>query len=64
VPLGYNDDPVTPRAGSAIFLHLVRPDYAATAGCVALSREALLEVIATADAQSRVIVLEAGVKAG
>src|SRR6185437_6433782 len=28
VPLGYNDAPVVPGAGSAIFLHVARPDYA------------------------------------
>jgi L,D-peptidoglycan transpeptidase YkuD (ErfK/YbiS/YcfS/YnhG family) len=35
--IGFNDDPVVPDKGSAIFLHLARPDYLATAGCVALA---------------------------
>ncbi|HKY17753.1 MAG TPA: L,D-transpeptidase family protein [Rhizomicrobium sp.] len=35
--LGYNDDPVVPGKGSAIFLHVARPDYSATHGCVALA---------------------------
>jgi L,D-peptidoglycan transpeptidase YkuD (ErfK/YbiS/YcfS/YnhG family) len=35
--LGYNDDPVMPGKGSAIFLHLAKPDYAHTHGCVALA---------------------------
>lgn len=35
--LGYNDDPVVPGKGSAIFLHLARPDYSPTHGCVALA---------------------------
>lgn len=35
--LGYNDDPVVPGKGSAIFLHIARPDYDATQGCVALA---------------------------
>ncbi len=35
--IGFNDDPVYAGKGSAIFLHLARPDYAPTAGCVALS---------------------------
>jgi L,D-peptidoglycan transpeptidase YkuD (ErfK/YbiS/YcfS/YnhG family) len=35
--IGFNDDPVYPGRGSAIFLHLARPDYPPTAGCVALA---------------------------
>ena len=53
VVLGHNDDPVRPGAGSAIFLHLARPDYAATEGCVALARgdlDALLRQAAPGDA--------------
>ncbi|MEL6285274.1 MAG: L,D-transpeptidase family protein [Pseudomonadota bacterium] len=45
VELGYNDDPVTPGAGSAIFFHLTRPDLAPTEGCVALSLEDFLAVL-------------------
>jgi L,D-peptidoglycan transpeptidase YkuD (ErfK/YbiS/YcfS/YnhG family) len=44
--LGWNDAPVVPWHGSAIFLHLARPDYGPTAGCVALVRADLLEVLA------------------
>jgi L,D-peptidoglycan transpeptidase YkuD (ErfK/YbiS/YcfS/YnhG family) len=39
--IGFNDDPVTPGKGSAIFLHLARPDYPPTAGCVALAENDL-----------------------
>ena len=35
--LGYNDNPVVPGKGSAIFLHLALPDYSPTHGCVALA---------------------------
>ena len=51
--LGYNDDPPEPGRGSAIFLHLAKPDYAPTQGCVALSRsdmEAVLALAAPGDA--------------
>ena len=49
VVLGHNDDPPTPGAGSAIFLHCARlPDYAPTEGCVALARDDLLAVLARA----------------
>ena len=56
VPLGYNDDPVVPGAGSAIFLHVARPDYAPTEGCVALAPADLLRVLAGADVGARVVV--------
>jgi len=56
VPLGYNDDPVAPGKGSAIFLHVAAPRYAPTEGCVALSRADLLEVLAAADAGARVVI--------
>ena len=58
VPLGYNDAPIVAGHGSAIFLHLARPDYAATQGCVALAAEDLLAFLAQADGASRVIVGE------
>lgn len=44
--LGWNDDPVRPGRGSAIFLHVARPDYAPTEGCVALALADLLAVLA------------------
>lgn len=44
--LGWNDDPVVRDRGSAIFLHVARPDYAPTEGCVALALPDLLEALA------------------
>ena len=46
VPLGFNDDPIDPGRGSAIFLHVARPERTPTAGCVALAIDDLLEVLA------------------
>lgn len=45
VPLGYNDNPVVAGLGSAIFMHLAKPDYAPTEGCVALALPDLLEIL-------------------
>lgn len=53
VPLGYNDAPIEPGKGSAIFLHVAKPDYAGTEGCVALALPDLLEILARADADTR-----------
>ena len=49
VVLGYNDDPPVAGMGSAIFLHVARPDYAPTAGCVAVALRDLLETLALAE---------------
>jgi L,D-peptidoglycan transpeptidase YkuD (ErfK/YbiS/YcfS/YnhG family) len=38
VVLGHNDNPPIPQMGSCIFLHLAKPGYAPTEGCVALAR--------------------------
>jgi L,D-peptidoglycan transpeptidase YkuD (ErfK/YbiS/YcfS/YnhG family) len=46
VVVGFNDSPVVAGKGSAIFLHVVRPDYGPTQGCVGLSREDLVEAVA------------------
>lgn len=49
VPLGYNDAPVIPGKGSAIFLHCAKENFEGTEGCVALDAEDLRKVLAHAD---------------
>lgn len=47
VVLGHNDDPPVPGKGSAIFMHIAKPGYSGTEGCVALAEkdlETLLEL--------------------
>ncbi len=44
--LGWNDQPVVRGLGSAIFLHVARPDFAPTEGCIALALPDLLAVLA------------------
>ncbi|RAI59712.1 hypothetical protein DOO78_08670 [Roseicella frigidaeris] len=44
--LGWNDAPVVRGRGSAIFLHLARPDLAPTEGCVALAERDLRAALA------------------
>jgi L,D-peptidoglycan transpeptidase YkuD (ErfK/YbiS/YcfS/YnhG family) len=45
VVIGYNDRPVHPQAGSAIFIHVVEEGYIPTSGCIALSLADLLRVL-------------------
>ena len=56
VVVGYNDAPVVSGKGSAIFLHIARPDYSATAGCVAFSRRDLVTILGMLSPASRLVV--------
>jgi L,D-peptidoglycan transpeptidase YkuD (ErfK/YbiS/YcfS/YnhG family) len=46
VVIGFNDAPVVADKGSAIFLHLAKPGYPPTAGCVALAEGDLRAALA------------------
>jgi len=48
VVLGHNHSPPIPHLGSAIFLHIAKPDYGPTEGCAALNQTDLLAVLAEA----------------
>jgi L,D-peptidoglycan transpeptidase YkuD (ErfK/YbiS/YcfS/YnhG family) len=49
IPISYNDMPVVPGAGSAIFIHVAHEDYAPTQGCIALNRADLLQILCHCD---------------
>jgi len=56
VPVGYNDDPAIPGKGSAIFMHIARPEYTPTDGCVALNTEELLEILKISNSDTRICI--------
>jgi L,D-peptidoglycan transpeptidase YkuD (ErfK/YbiS/YcfS/YnhG family) len=56
VTVGHNDDPVVAGMGSAIFMHVARPDFGPTQGCVAVTRENLLRILAECDETTRLCV--------
>jgi L,D-peptidoglycan transpeptidase YkuD (ErfK/YbiS/YcfS/YnhG family) len=56
VVLGYNDDPVVPGKGSAIFLHLAQNDYSHTQGCVALGYDDALAAIEQLNPGERIVI--------
>lgn len=62
--LGYNDAPVRPGRGSAIFLHCARPNFSATAGCVALAKKEVLALLKKAGPGDAVAVTDAVSLAG
>ncbi len=53
--LGWNDAPVVRKAGSAIFLHVARPDLAPTEGCIALQLPDLRRLLAAGLTEIRVL---------
>lgn len=56
IEIGYNDDPVVPGRGSAIFIHVARARYQPTQGCVALKLDDLLELLKACDENTRLVV--------
>ncbi len=56
VVLGHNDDPPVPGLGSAIFLHVARPDFSPTEGCVAITLPDLLSLLGRVEADTALIV--------
>ena len=58
VVLGHNDDPPVPGKGSAIFMHVARPNYSPTAGCVALALGDLLEILESIDINTEVCIVD------
>src|SRR5262249_21490570 len=58
VVIGYNMAPVIPGAGSAIFLHVAVPDFAPTAGCVAVEKNVLLGLLPLLGPGSKITVTD------
>lgn len=56
--LAHNDDPVVPLMGSAIFLHVARPNWEPTEGCVALQAWDVLELIGKAEPGSAISIVD------
>jgi L,D-peptidoglycan transpeptidase YkuD (ErfK/YbiS/YcfS/YnhG family) len=57
---GFNDDPVVPGKGSAIFVHVARQGYEPTEGCVALARRDLMTLLPEFDNRCRLVVRRVG----
>ena len=56
IVLGYNDGPRVKGRGSAIFVHLARPGYTPTDGCIALTRRDIVQLLARARRGSAILV--------
>ena len=56
VELDHNVRPRVARRGSGIFIHVARPGFLPTAGCVALSAASLRRLLARIDRKTRILI--------
>ncbi|MFC1659129.1 L,D-transpeptidase [Pseudomonadota bacterium] len=57
VILGHNDDPIVKGAGSAIFLHIAKPNYVSSSGCIGVSKEDLLEILKNTNKETKIEII-------
>lgn len=58
--IGYNDDPIIPYAGSAIFFHVASAGYGSTAGCISMELKDLVYVLSHVTSETRMIITDGG----
>jgi L,D-peptidoglycan transpeptidase YkuD (ErfK/YbiS/YcfS/YnhG family) len=56
VEIDHNTRPRVSGRGSAVFLHLARPGFPPTAGCIAMTRGAMLRLLARLNRKTRIVV--------
>jgi L,D-peptidoglycan transpeptidase YkuD (ErfK/YbiS/YcfS/YnhG family) len=56
VEIDHNTQPRTANRGSAVFLHLARENFAPTAGCVSMTKSALLRLLARLGPETKIVI--------
>jgi L,D-peptidoglycan transpeptidase YkuD (ErfK/YbiS/YcfS/YnhG family) len=56
IEIDHNASPRVAGRGSAVFLHLARPDFSPTAGCVSMTRSAMLHLLRQIGPQTKIII--------
>jgi L,D-peptidoglycan transpeptidase YkuD (ErfK/YbiS/YcfS/YnhG family) len=56
VEIDHNTRPRIAGRGSAVFLHLARADFSPTAGCVSMTRPAMLRLLARLGPETRIVI--------
>ncbi len=56
VEIDHNSSPRIAGRGSAVFLHLARTDFSPTAGCVSMTRQAMLRLLERLGPQTRIVI--------
>jgi L,D-peptidoglycan transpeptidase YkuD (ErfK/YbiS/YcfS/YnhG family) len=56
VEIDHNTSPRIAGRGSAVFLHLARENFAPTAGCVAMTRSAMVRLLRRLGPRTRLVI--------
>ena len=56
VEIDHNTSPRIAGRGSAVFLHLARANFSPTAGCVSMTRSAMLQLLRRMGPQTRIVI--------
>ncbi len=56
IEIDHNRSPRVAGRGSAVFLHLARQDFSPTAGCVSMTRSAMLRLLERIGPQTRIVI--------
>ena len=56
IEIDHNTRPRIAGRGSAVFLHLARPNFAPTAGCVAMTQPAMLRLLARIGPRTKIVI--------
>ena len=56
VVINYNNNPVVPGKGSAIFIHIARNNYFPTKGCIALNKKDLVFLISQLSIDEKILI--------
>ena len=56
VEIDHNTLPTIAGRGSAVFLHLARPNFSPTAGCVSMTRSAMLQLLRRMGTDTKIII--------
>jgi L,D-peptidoglycan transpeptidase YkuD (ErfK/YbiS/YcfS/YnhG family) len=54
--LNYNTSPIIPGRGSAIFLHIAKPVFSGTEGCIAIEKKELIKIATNLTADSTIVI--------
>jgi len=56
IEIDHNTNPRIAGRGSAVFLHLARPDFSPTAGCVSMTKGAMLRLLKRLGPETRIVI--------